>query len=185
MAPVMIHSAHHRLIAGALITLALFLCNLFNANAQDKEVKLKKKDLPKNVVAAFAKAYPKATITGTSKEIEKGITYFEIESVDGKAHRDLLYSADGIVHETEETIDAAGLPAKATQALAKDYAGANVVKAEKITADGKSGYEVTIRINGKTKELAFDVDGNVKSRAKEEMKNGNSKKDDDDDEDDD
>jgi len=53
------------------------------------------KILPAAVLDAFKTAYPKAVIKGTSKETEKGVTYYEIESVDGKLNRDLLYTADG------------------------------------------------------------------------------------------
>src|SRR5512140_1895314 len=69
-----------------------------------QEKKITEKDLPAAVKSAFHKSYPHATIKGLAKETENGKTYYEIESIDGKLHRDLLYTPEGDAYEIEETI---------------------------------------------------------------------------------
>ena len=100
---------------------------------EGKEGMVDLKILPNAVLSAFKAAYPNAVIRGTSKETEKGTTYYEVESVDGKLNRDLLYTADGKVVEIEESIAATDLPTAVQKTLAKDYPGAKVLKAERMT----------------------------------------------------
>ena len=64
---------------GSLAVVALALCPATVAGDQ----KLEKKDVPAAVITAFEKAYPGAAVKGYGKEVEKGKTHFEIESVDG------------------------------------------------------------------------------------------------------
>ena len=91
-------------------------------------------------------------IKGAAKEVEKGVTQYEVESVDGKLNRDLLYAADGKVLEIEETTAPENLPAPVKQTLAKDYAGAKVLKAEILTKAGVKTYELSIELKGKNME---------------------------------
>src|ERR1700682_3388815 len=72
----------------------------FSAAAQEK--KITAKQVPAAVSAAFKTAYPKATIRGYAQEKENGKVFYEIESLDGKTKRDILYNADGTVAEMEE-----------------------------------------------------------------------------------
>jgi hypothetical protein len=119
--------------------------------AQAKPVDLKV--LPEAVLAAFKAAYPKAEIKGASMEVENGVTQYEVESVDGKLNRDLIYAADGKVIEFEETTAPENLPDRVKATLAKDFAGAKVLKAEILTKDGKA-MGVTIDPTGKIIEKA-------------------------------
>jgi hypothetical protein len=90
------------LLSALLLTMTL--------GAQDQEKKLTKKELPSAVLSAFQKSYPKASIKGIAEEKKEGKTYYEIESLDGKTSRDLLYLADGSVAEIEESMATADLP---------------------------------------------------------------------------
>ncbi len=119
------------------------------------------KILPNAVLSAFKAAYPNAVIRGTSKETEKGTTYYEVESVDGKLNRDLLYTADGKVVEIEESIAATDLPAAVQKTLAKDYPGAKVLKAERMTKGNQILYELRIQIKDKQTGVTIDQNGKI------------------------
>ncbi len=130
------------------------------AATEDQEVKITKKDVPAEVIAAFEKAYPKATVKGYSKEVEKGQTLYEVESLEGKTTRDILYSADGKTMETEEGVEVKDLPAAVTQALEKKYPGAKIRKAEKLTKVDWSGFEIAVTTkDNKKAEFVSDAKG--------------------------
>jgi hypothetical protein len=130
------------------------------AKAEAGETKLTKKDVPAAVIAAFEKAYPKATMKGFSKEVEKGQTLYEVESVEGKMTRDATYAADGKVHAVEESMDMKDVPAAVQQALEKKYPKAKVDLAEKVTEGNNVGYEFKlITAAGKKAEAKFDAKG--------------------------
>jgi hypothetical protein len=119
------------------------------------------KVLPPAVLAAFQKAYPKAVIKGASKEIEKGQTYYEIESVDGKMNRDLLYAADGKVVEVEEAVAHGALPAAVLKALDKAYPGYKIVKAEELRKDGQRFFELQLQVKDKKVDVTVDPSGKI------------------------
>jgi hypothetical protein len=117
------------------------------------------KVLPEAVLTAFKAAYPNAVIKGASKEVENGVTQYEIESMDGTQARDLLYAADGKVIEFEEAIPAADLPAAVKATLAKDYPGYEVAKAELLTKGAVKQYELTLK--PKTIGVTLTPDGKI------------------------
>ena len=119
------------------------------------------KMLPPAVLNAFKAAYPRAVIKGTSKETENGVTYYEVESVDGKMNRDLLYTADGKTAEIEEAVAPGALPAAVTQALAKAYPGYKVLKAEDMAKDGQKLFELQIQVNDKKIGVTIDPTGKI------------------------
>jgi hypothetical protein len=134
---------------------------LVSVSAFAQEAKIKEKDVPPAVIAAFKSAYPNATVRGYAKETEKGKTFYEIESKDGATMRDLLYNPDGTVAEIEETIAVTDLPAEAQQTIKSKYPRGVVSLAEKVTEGNTIKYEVSIR-NGKRRTgLAFDADGKL------------------------
>jgi uncharacterized membrane protein YkoI len=117
--------------------------------------------LPPAVLEAFRKAYPKAVIRGTDKETENGVTYYEIESVDGKMSRDLLYAADGKVAEIEEALAPGALPAAVLQTLAKAYPGYKILKAEDLLKDGKKFFELQLQVKDKKVGVTIDPSGKI------------------------
>jgi len=151
-----------RLILSAMIASTLS----FSAVARQEE-KVAKKDVPAAVIAAFEKAYPKATIRGYAREKEGGKLFYEIESVEGKVTRDILYNPDGSVAEIEEGIATSDLPQSAQEAIRKQYPKATVRKAERITHNSKIGYEVKLKQGKQAIELVFVSSGKMlKSTAK-------------------
>jgi hypothetical protein len=147
----------------------VLVCSATLALAYEKKAK-GKVVLPEAVLSAFKAAYPKAEIKAVSKEPEKGMIYYEVESIDGKQQRNILYTADGKAAEIEETLDTATLPEAVTQTLSKEFPGAKLLKAEALTKDGQKSFEVQIQLKGKKKELAFDASGKEAELAKGEQK---------------
>ena len=119
------------------------------------------KILPPAVLSAFKTAYPNAVIKGTSQETEKGVTYYEVESVDGKMNRDLLYTAEGKAVEIEETVPPESLPVAVHQALAKEFPGFKVLKAEKMTKGDQKLFELQIQVKDKKVSVQIDSHGKI------------------------
>ena len=115
--------------------------------------------LPTVVVAAFRRAYPKATILHVAREVQEGKVVYEIESRDGPTRRDLLYTPDGQVIEIEEMIAADSVPANVRAAVERDVTGATVLGAERVMRGESVLYEVQARKNGRTQILTYDPDG--------------------------
>lgn len=112
---------------------------------------------PAAVAAAFAAAQPAATETEWSMEGEQ----FEASFMNGETHMSTLYDADGTAGAVETRIGASALPAPISAALARDYADAEVLDAERIVNAGTTTYEAEIRRNGEMQDVLFTADGTV------------------------
>jgi hypothetical protein len=119
------------------------------------------KILPPAVLDSFKAAYPQAVIKGASQETEKGVTYYEIESVDGKTGRDLLYTADGTAVEVEESVAPGTLPPAVLQALAEAYPGYKILKAEELLKGGQKFFELQIGVKDKKIGVTIDPSGKI------------------------
>ena len=147
---------------------ALFLTLAAGAQAQEK--KLSKKDIPAPVLAAFHKAYPKATIRAAAEEKKDGKITFEIESLDGKTARDLQYEADGTVVEIEETIAITEIPEAAKAAVTGKHPKGKIVKAEKVTKGSEVSYDIEIKTRKGKVSMDMDASGKVLKESKEKDK---------------
>jgi uncharacterized membrane protein YkoI len=116
--------------------------------------------VPRAVRAAFERAFPKASITECSKEVEKGKTAYEISSTEGGTRRDVLFHADGGLIVIEEEVAIESTPDSVQQAVRKTYPGGDIMLAEKITRDGAVMYEFRVKHRGKQVEIVFDPSGN-------------------------
>lgn len=139
----------------------LIFCLVFAFTSLAQEKKISRKDLPRPVLDAFEKAYPKATIKGLSMEKENGKTYYEVESVEGTTTRDLLYLPDGTIVEIEEGIAMADLPTPVKEAIVAKYPKGRVDKAERTTRGPAVSYEMRISFSGKSIEVSFDPAGKL------------------------
>lgn len=139
--------------------LAASVVSLLSFSVFAQDVKLRKKQVPRAVIAAFQSAYPQATIRGFAREKENGKVYYEVESVEGQTTRDVLYNPDGTVAEIEESIAASDLPADALEALRAKYQGAVLTTAEKITRGDIIEYEAHAKIGKKSVSMEFDASG--------------------------
>jgi hypothetical protein len=142
-----------------LMIFSVVLALSLSAIAGDR--KISKKDVPAAVLTAFETTYPKAVIKGLAIEKEDGKTFYEIESVDGKLSRDLLYLADGTVFEIEEGVTGADLPAAVKSAVVKEHPKGKVSKCEKTTHGSDVVYDCQV-ISGKAKySMVIAPDGKV------------------------
>jgi len=150
-------------------------------SARAGEKKISKKQIPAAVLSAFQTAYPHATIKGQSVETENGKKFFEIESVDGKTKRDLLYTPDGKAVEVEESLEISTLPDEMKSAISKEYPKGKIIKAEKVTSDTSVTYEFQVKVGKKIKGLLLDPSGKLLKGGKEdaEKEEKNEEKEDD------
>ncbi len=143
---------------------AVAACGLaIGASRVAADERLGKKDVPAPVLQAFQKAYPGATVKGYGKEVEKGKTCFEIESVEGGKTRDLLYLPDGTVVEIEEGVAESELPAAVKGAIASKHPGGRIEKAERNTRGAAVQYDVRIAAGKGRIEMSVDPAGKVLS----------------------
>ena len=141
------------------LSLAAVLVSLLSVAALAQDVKLKKKQVPRAVIAAFESAYPQATVRGYAREKENGRVYYEVESVEGQTTRDVLYNPDGTVAEIEESMAVGDLPAAAAEALRAKYPGAVITSAERITRGDVTEYEAHAKMGKKRVSMEFDASG--------------------------
>ena len=134
--------------------------NIANAK-EEKEKQLGKKDVPATVLAAFEKAYPKAVAKGYSREEKDGKAFYEIESLEGKTHRDVSFLEDGSVIETEEVVAVKSLPEAVREAVKKDHPKGMFLRAEKISRGTTVEYEVIVTQGKKKTEVKLDALGKV------------------------
>lgn len=149
-----------RILSLALVSSAALLSA--GANAEEKE--LKKDQVPKPVLEAFAKAQPKAQVKEYEEENWDGKTVYEIEFKENGVEHELFYAADGTLLLTGEEIKAAELPPAVAEAAKKAQPKAAIKEVKKkLLPDGTlSRYEVEFKIDGgKELELEIDANGNI------------------------
>lgn len=134
--------------------------------ADEEKVPLDK--VPKAVMEAAKKRFPKAEVVGASKETEKDKTVYEVElKADGKT-TDVTLTPEGVIVTIEQEIDAKELPKPVTAALEKKYPKAkfNIVETVYAVKDGKEAldfYEVELTTaEKKTVEVKIAADGTIK-----------------------
>jgi len=122
---------------------------------ESEEHAIQEAQVPAAVRNAFRHAWPTARATKYTSEHENGRTVYEIESVDGTVHRDLLLAADGAILETETQVAPAQLPAPVRTAA--EAHGAHINVAELVVTGRDTTYEISIR--GKSHKLHLRPDG--------------------------
>lgn len=133
-----------------------------SGSAQDR--KITKKDVPAAVVKAFEDAYPKARVKNYAVEVEKGKTFYELETIEGRISRDLLYEADGTLAELEEILTAAMVPDAIASAVAAEFPKGKIVSGEKTTHGNEVSYDIVVA-NGKQKVIVqLNADGKIQKK---------------------
>src|ERR1039457_563234 len=84
---------------------------------------LQVKDLPAAVQKTVHDTLKGAEIKNISKEVEKGVTQYEVETMLNGKHRDFNVDAKGKLVVVEEEVDMAGIPAAAKAAIEKRMGG--------------------------------------------------------------
>ena len=147
-----------------MIALVIGYVNPVSAKGKEEsaeEQEISTKDLPTAVLMAFQKQYPEAKIKEVGKEVEDSVTYFEIDSMDGKTKRTVLYSADGILTEVEEIISAGELPDIIQASISETYPKGKIEKAEKVIKGEVTTFEVKIEYGEENIEAVYDLSGKL------------------------
>src|SRR5882757_2599479 len=122
---------------------------------------LQVKDLPAAVQKTVQETLKGAEIKNISKETEKGVVQYEVESMLNGKHRDFNVDAKGKLVVMEEEVDIASIPAAAKAAIEKKVAGGKLVMVE--TVDNGNGtvlYEAAYTSKGGKKgEILVKADG--------------------------
>ena len=146
-------------IKQSLILALGMLC--FCVGLRGQEQKISSRDVPEAVRTALAKTYPNAKVSNWDKEIFERKVVYEAEGVtDGKINRNVMYSADGTVVQTEETMPVADLPAPITSAISKQYPKAGIQSAEKRMHAETVEYVLKLK-NATVKKVVVDSDGKI------------------------
>jgi uncharacterized membrane protein YkoI len=123
--------------------------------------------LPPAVVKTLKDRWPRAQIKKAQEIIKGGAVSYELE---------MTISRQGKPMTIEVTLDSTGkvtnwenpetrlalseLPAKVLAAAKERFPGAELLKAEKETEEGKLIYEITLKHEGQRLEAEFDPEGN-------------------------
>ena len=121
------------MIKSALLVLLL----TFAATAKG----LQMKDLPPAVQKTVQDNLKGGEIKNISKEKEKGVTQYEVETMVNGKHRDFNVDDKGMMVVIEEEVDIASIPASARAAIEKKAAGGKLGMIETIVKGNTTLYE--------------------------------------------
>src|SRR5258708_446404 len=127
--------------------------------AADKSLQVK--DLPAAVQKTVQDTLKGAEIKSISKEVEKGVTQYEVETLLNGKHRDFNVDAKGKLLVVEEETDLAGIPFAARAAIEKKVAGGKLGMVETVSkGDGVTLYEASFTSKaGKKGAVLVNADG--------------------------
>jgi hypothetical protein len=122
---------------------------------------LKLKDLPAAVQKTVNDSLKGGEIKSIGKEVEKGVTQFEVETMLNGKHRDFNVDAKGKLLVVEEEIDLASVPPAAKAAIEKKVAGGKLGTVESVDkGDGAILYEAAYTTKaGKKGSILVKADG--------------------------
>lgn len=125
------------------------------------ERKLTTNQVPKAVLDSFHAGYPKAVIRSIGMEQEQGKKLIEIGSLDGKVHRDLLYTPLGGLIAIEELVPVSSLPEPIRKAIVQKYPKCTMETAERILRGKEVSFEVLLSTPTERWELELDPNGKI------------------------
>ena len=140
-----------------LAMIAVFGLSSLAAGAKSLQLK----DLPASVQKTVQETLKGGQIKNIAKEVEKGVTQYELESMLNGKHRDFNVGADGKLIVVEEEVDLAGIPAAAKATIEKKAAGGKLGMVEAVDkGDGVKLYEASYTTKGGKKgAIVVKADG--------------------------
>lgn len=158
-----------------ILGLAMIVVASAQARADDEEnVALDK--LPKAVMDAVAKRFPKIKMTGASKEKEDGKVLYEVTLKKDDKKIDVTVTEAGAITLIEQQLVFADLPKEVAKTFEDKYPKAKfkIIESVSKVADGKETLEYyeakLVAADGKTWEVEVLADGKFKSAS--EVKSG-------------
>ena len=142
-------------------TFAVWTAVAFAALAGAAAKSLALRDLPAPVQKTVSDNLKGGEIKNISKEVEKGVTEYEIETMLNGKHRDFDVTAAGKLVDVEQEVDIASIPAAAKTAIEKKFPGGKLVMVESVDkGDGMLTYEASYTTKaGKKGEVSVKPDG--------------------------
>ena len=132
----------------------------FCALVPGKEKKINRDQLPAVVEKTVARESEGATITGFSKEIEHGQTFYEASLVINGHRREILIDTNGNVVEIEEQVSLDSFPPAVQQALTKAAGRGTIQNIESLTKQGNLvAYEAHVKHGRKMSEIQIGPSG--------------------------
>ena len=129
-----------------------------------QETPVRMQDLPEAVQRTVKEQTKSAKLRGLAKEVEKGQTFYEAETLVNGKTRDVLIDAKGNVVEIEEATALADLPEPAQKAFKAAAGRGKIITVERLTKGSVVSYEATINKAGKKSEVAVNADGSPKNQ---------------------
>jgi uncharacterized membrane protein YkoI len=121
---------------------------------------LQLKSLPAAVQKTVQENLNGGEIKNISKETEKGVTQYEVETMLNGKHRDFDVDAKGKLLVVEEEADITAIPAPARAAIEKKAAGGKIGMVELFMRGGETLYEAAYTSkDGKKHEVLVKADG--------------------------
>jgi uncharacterized membrane protein YkoI len=121
---------------------------------------LQLKDLPAAARKTVQETLKGGEIKNISKEVEKGVTQYEVETMLNGKHRDFNVDAKGKLLVVEEETDLASIPAPAKDAIERKAAGGKIGMVELFIRGGETLYEAAFTSKGgKKHEVLVKADG--------------------------
>jgi Putative beta-lactamase-inhibitor-like, PepSY-like len=134
---------------------------------QAVEKRIKEGDVPKPVIEAVQKKYPKAKMTEFEQDVAENVFEIRVETADETVT--VSISPDGKIREEETRIKADALPADVKKGLAGSKYGKGTVKrVERVIRDEQADeplYEVVVALNGSKTEVVMDKSGAITKEA--------------------
>jgi uncharacterized membrane protein YkoI len=129
--------------------------------AEEGEEAVALKGLPPAVQKSVQDLVKGAELKGFSKEIEKGATVYEVETLKDGNTRDVLIDAAGVILEIEEGTALERIPGPAKAAIEKAAQGGKIARVESVTRKGVTSYEAIIVKEGKRSEIKATASGEI------------------------
>lgn len=122
---------------------------------------LQLKDLPPAVQKTVQDTLKGGEIKNIDKEVEKGVTQYEVETMLNGKHRDFNVDAKGKLIVVEQEVDPASIPAAAKVTIEKKAAGGKIGMVETVDkGDGVLLYEAAFTTKaGKKGSVLVKADG--------------------------
>ena len=169
-----------RMVMAAVVAIGLVA---FAGTGRADEVPVPLDKLPKAVLDAVKKRFPKAELVEAAKETEGDKVEYEVTIKDGKTKIDVMLTPEGKITLIEKEIAAKDLPQAVSDTLAEKYPKATFKVVEEMTKikDGKEyiAYYEVLLVTADKKELEVEISPEgkiVKTEDKKEEKKGSSDK---------
>jgi hypothetical protein len=124
------------------------------------EKSLQVKDLPPAVQKTVNETLKGAEVKNIGKEVEKGVTQYEVETMFNGKHRDFNVDSKGALIVVEDEVDIDSFPAPAKAAIMKKVGTGKLGMCETVTKGSTVLYEAGYTTKaGKKAEILVKADG--------------------------